>query len=177
MRIRLLGTVLLIAAVLAILLANEAHAARSWTGGCTVAVDITPTAQDLYGREIANALATVTLVTGLAFEPATDHADLTYQIGDTSWLGPDVLGYFDYDANAITLLPVVPAQYQGQKPAMRANVRARLVLHETLHWLGLDHDESWQSIMQPIITEAPAVMDSADFSRVRAAGLANGCKA
>ena len=94
MRIRLLGTALLIAAVLVILLASEAHAGRAWSGGCTVAVDITPTAQDLYGREIANALATVTLVTGLAFEPATDHADLTYQIGDTSWLGSSVLGYF-----------------------------------------------------------------------------------
>lgn len=177
MRIRLLGTALLIAAVLVILLASEAHAGRAWSGGCTVAVDITPTAQDLYGREIANALATVTLVSGVTFEPATDHADLTYQIGDTAWLGADVIGYFDYDTNAITLLPVVAAQYVGQRPAMRANVRARLVLHETLHWLGLDHDESWESIMQPIITEAPAVMDSADFSRVRAAGLANGCKA
>lgn len=177
MRIRLLGTVLLIAAVLVILLASEAHAARSWSGGCTVAVDITPTAQDLYGREIGNALATVTLATGITFTTATDRADLTYQIGDTSWLGMDVLGYYDYDAQAVTLLPVIPAQYVGQKPAKRANVRARLLLHETLHWLGLEHDESWQSVMQPIITEAPPVMDAADLSRVRAAGIANGCKA
>lgn len=177
MRIRLLGTALLIAAVLVILLASEAHAGRAWSGGCTVAVDITPTAQDLYGREIGNALATVTLATGITFTTATDRADLTYQIGDTSWLGPDVLGYYDYDAQAVTLLPVIPAQYQGQKPAARAKVRERLALHETLHWLGLDHDAAWSEVMFAVITDAPVVLGPNDLGQMRAAGIANGCKA
>jgi len=58
MRIRIVGTVILLAIVAVFWLADEAHAYDEWSGGCKATVSISPEAQaelDAKVLEIANA--------------------------------------------------------------------------------------------------------------------------
>ena len=176
MRIRIVGTVILLAIVAVFWLADDARAYDEWSGGCKATVSISPEAQATYGPEIGSALGRVSQATGIEFRSG-DAPDITFLVADVSWIGPTVLGAYDYEAHTITLIPVVPPAWDGQRARQYENMRQRLVLHEVLHWLGLGHDASPHEVMYPTIIDDAPRLGASDRMGLRAAAVANGCAA
>lgn len=169
-----LACVLLLVALAAAAFAPPALADR-WAGGCAALIHITPAAETLYGDDIRTSLGIISFATGIAFQETDGPADLTYDVGDTSGIGSLVLGYYDYDTRSVIFSPTIEPQYPGQDTRQQANVHLRLVLHETLHWLGLEHAESPTEVMFATITDESPRLGITDLAGLRDVSLANGC--
>ena len=143
--------------------------------GCNASVYVQPEAAVVYGTEVGRSLAAVSLITGIQFtESATSEgADLVYAVGDTTVAGASAVAY--YMDGRVTLPPAWVKNYEGQKPRHVGNARWRVVLHETLHWLGLGHDEWWGSVMYPYVTDLKPTLSDADLANMRLIAGRNGC--
>ena len=176
MKIRIVGTVIILAIVAVFWLADDARA-EGWSGGCNATVYVTPDAESSYGDDIRTSLGIVSQISGVQFRQVDGPADLTYGTGDVTWIGANVLGTYNSWTRIITLRPSFLPQFDGQLPRMQANAHLRLVLHETLHWLGLGHSPSPHEVMYPtVIDDAPRLGDM-DRYYAAAVGIANGCRA
>lgn len=154
--------------------------------GCEVTYSIDDTTQAGYGEYLIHSLPQITAYTGIKFtEVASEYdADIKYKTVDSldqydDEAGADAIGITFPDTGEILLLPVekitgLPwSGNQGSKIA-----RINLVTHETLHAMGLDHDQTSTNedeIMAPMIK-----YDSTDFGSGDRQGLefirnANGC--
>ena len=169
-----LARILFLVSLAVVVFAPPALAER-WAGGCAALIHITPTAEVLYGDDIRTSLGIVSLAAGIEFQQTDGPADLTYDVGDTSGMGALVLGYYDFDRRTVMLIPTIPIQYPDQDTRQQANVHLRLVLHETLHWLGLEHADSPTEVMYATIIDDSPRLGLTDRAELRDQSLANGC--
>lgn len=106
---------------------------------------IDASAQSDYGRTIPRAQRMISELTGIAFVPAApgQPADATYVQHPESVISPvdEVLGVVGMWDKPIVRLTTQPKY-----------VRLSLVLHETLHVVGVHHVDDPMSVMSPIFT-------------------------
>ena len=110
-----------------------------WTGGCTVNFSVDPTAGSEFATNMVDSLSAIAKVTGLKFNQVSasdDRAAIRYTVGDTQQ--DNAMGLASTDGNIV--LKDAQQMPDAGNAKMNDGFRDRVVAHETLHALGLDHD-------------------------------------
>lgn len=150
-----------------------------WQGGCTASVWVEPDALAQYGTAITRARAILARVTGIQLTdaPNSESANLRYAL--TQFDGVDEGRFGEYDDTSKTVLLRDNAPVLAVDPALADNLRFNLVLHETMHWLGLGHDDELgrpNEMMGIIITNLPFTgFGEGDKTGLAYISILNGC--
>ncbi len=110
-----------------------------WTGGCTVNFSVDVTAGSEFATNMVDSFSAIAKVTGLTFNQVSasdDRAAIRYTVGDTQQ--DNAMGLASTDGNIV--LKDAQQMPDAGNAKMNDGFRDRVVAHETLHALGLDHD-------------------------------------
>jgi Matrixin len=160
-----LGSAILVATT--ILGSGVAQAVQPWIGGCTINYTIDPSATS-YERQIVRAVREISAVSDIEFVRVNKSPDITYSLaGNSGALAPKgymVAGAYDYQNRTVWLTDIY----------LPGVMKRSLVLHETLHAIGLDHVDNPDSIMYPVATGTTA-FSLDDLSGILKISVANNC--
>lgn len=118
-------------------------------GMCHVTFNVNAEAQSQYGVEIVDALGILSEEMGVQFTQVPGPADLTYV---TEALADPLYGLAYPEEGRTELSSNLPV-YEGQTARQIHRLKVKVILHETLHNFGFDHDDDWFSIMHPIVDD------------------------
>lgn len=127
-----------------------------WTGGCEIDFSLDPSASAEYRANVFNALTAIAGVTGMSFNqvaPGDSGADIRYSVVASL---PDGVAGLASNFGDVTLLDV-GALPSANSAKLDSYVRDRIIAHETLHVLGLDHDDdAWTNHPDEVMSPTPS---------------------
>jgi hypothetical protein len=139
-----------------------------WTEGCQIDFSLDATASSEYRANVLNGLTAISSVTGMTFNQVgagDSRAAIRYSVIASL---PDGEAGLASNYGDITLLDVsaLPSANSAQ---LDGYVRDRIIAHETLHVLGLDHDDdAWTNnpdeVMNPSLTAQPLEFGAGDVA-------------
>lgn len=160
-----LGSLILTAA--SVLGTGVAQAAQPWTGGCEIKYTIDESAVP-YERQIVRAVRDIGGVTDIAFVRVNESPDIRYSAGgDSGALAPAgyvVAGSWNYQTRVVWLTSI----------NLPGPVKRGIVMHETMHALGVDHSDDPESIMYPAY-QGTTAFTLEDLSDLLTVSVANNC--
>jgi hypothetical protein len=139
-----------------------------WTEGCQIDFSLDATASSEYRANVLTGLTAISSVTGMTFNQVgagDSRAAIRYSVIASL---PDGEAGLASNYGDITLLDVsaLPSAHSAQ---LDGYVRDRIIAHETLHVLGLDHDDdAWTNnpdeVMNPSLTAQPLEFGAGDVA-------------
>ncbi len=155
--------------------------AMAWHGGCSSGYSLDARTESDYALAVADGLAHVTSVTGIAFTrvPLDDpSAAIRYVVDDDLPAGVSGWGSTSGD---VRLAPAA-ALPDWRDPVVNAYIREALVIHESLHVLGMDHDvdrgaSEPDEIMHAMLPIGPIAFGPGDLAGMGYIRELNGCAA
>jgi hypothetical protein len=151
-----------------------------WSGGCTVNFAVDSGAASDYRENVLNSLQAIAVTTGLVFNQVGSddpRAAIRYSVADSL---PDQVMGLATSMGDVTLLDE-SALPNRNDATLDAELRDRIVAHETLHVLGLDHDADVgagtpDELMSPTVTWAPLEFGAGDLRGMKYLTGINGCQ-
>lgn len=157
----------LILAATTVLGSGVAQAAQPWLGGCTINYTIDPSASS-YERQITRAVREIGAVSDIAFVRVDKNPDIIYSMaGESGAIFPEgyvVAASWNYQTRTVWLTSLI----------LPGAMKRSLVLHETLHAMGLDHVDNPDSIMYPV-SKGTTAFSLDDLSGILKVSVANNC--
>jgi hypothetical protein len=150
-----------------------------WMGGCTVDFSLEPLANAEYEVNVVNGLGAIAHVTGITFNQVGDldpRADVRYGVVESL---PENATGMATSMGDVSLLPV-NLMPDAHNEDLNNDMRDRIVAHETLHVLGLDHDdEAWSrspdELMNPTQPWTPLEFGAGDLAGMAYLRRVNQC--
>ncbi len=149
----------------------------AWSKGCKITYSLAADVPEPYVTAITDALGALSGPTSMTFTRVPDNALISYSIDPTLPSGVSGIGS---TMGTVRLAPLGQLP-DWQDPAINADIRKNLVVHETMHVFGIAHDldendpNGPDEIMYPILTVGPLHFGNGDLTGLEYIKKKNRC--